>query len=160
LSISRRRRRQLGIYGLTTATDRGRVAWARRRSSTMALRETFKGLELVVDAMAQQRLQQALAGEPNGLEVREAGALALGSGGHPYGEDSPLHDAPPGAEHRVDAHANPEIRPHPRKGGNLSEVSRLLLVCLASRPGRLTAAARHPRPPAHELTVFRRLRSL
>src|SRR5262249_60357056 len=63
-------------------------------------------------------------------------------------------------EHRVDAHANPEIRPHPREGGNLSEVSRLLLVCLTSRPGRLTAAARHPRPPAHELTVFRRLRSL
>jgi 2-methylfumaryl-CoA isomerase len=45
---------QRGI-GRYRATDRGRVAWARRRSSTMALRETFEGLELVVDAMAQQR---------------------------------------------------------------------------------------------------------
>src|SRR5262249_40522271 len=99
----------------TRPHDRGgprtaRVAWPRRWSSTMALRETFEGLELVVDTMAQHRPQQARAGEPNGLEMREAGALALWDGRHPHGEEPPLHDAPPGPEHRVDAHANPEVR--------------------------------------------------
>src|SRR5262249_6568923 len=63
-----------------------------------APRETLQRLEFVMDTMAQHRPQDAGAGKPERLEVREAGPISLGRRSHPDDEETSLHDAPPWPE--------------------------------------------------------------